>query len=62
LWYEFCKVITSAWSKEEFPKQWKESTAVSIYHKKEVKVTVIIIAVYYCYQIHIRHPISFSQA
>jgi hypothetical protein len=45
------KPINSVWNKEELNDQWKESIIVPI-HKKVLKVNVIIIIGYHCYQLH----------
>jgi hypothetical protein len=45
------KLINSVWNKEELPDQWKESIIVPV-HKKGIKLTVIIIVGYHCYQLH----------
>jgi hypothetical protein len=58
---EICKLI-SIWNKEELPQHWKESTIVPIY-KRVIKLTVIIIEEYHCYQLHTKsYPIFLSQA
>jgi hypothetical protein len=43
------KLITSIWNKEELPDQWKEYQ----FTKRAIKLTVIIIVGYHCYQLHI---------
>jgi hypothetical protein len=48
---EINKLINSVWNKEEFPDQWKESIIVPI-QKRVIKLTVIIIVGYHCYQLH----------
>jgi hypothetical protein len=54
------KLITSIWSKEKLPDQWKQSIILQI-HKK-VDITVIIIVGYHCYQHHTKfYQISFFQ-
>jgi hypothetical protein len=45
------KLITSIWNKEELPKQWKESIIVPV-QKRGLKLTVIIIVGYHCYQLY----------
>jgi hypothetical protein len=45
------KLITSNWNKEEMPDQWKESIIAPI-HKKGIKLTVISIVGYHCYQLN----------
>jgi hypothetical protein len=45
------KLINSIWNKEELPDQWKESIIAPV-HKKVIKLTVIIIVEYHCYQLH----------
>jgi hypothetical protein len=45
------KLINSAWNKEELPNQWKESIIVPI-HKRVIKLIVMIIVGYHCYQLH----------
>jgi hypothetical protein len=46
------KLINSVWNKEELPDQWKESVIVP-FAKRVIKLTVIIIMGYYCYQLHL---------
>jgi hypothetical protein len=45
------KLINSVWNKEELPDQWKDSIIVPI-QKRMIKLTVIIIVGYHCYQLH----------
>jgi hypothetical protein len=45
------KLINSVWNKEEMPDQWKEYTIVQ-FTKRVIKLTVIIIERYHCYQLH----------
>jgi hypothetical protein len=45
------KLINSVWNKE-LPEQSKESIIVSIHIKRVIKLTVIIIVGYHCYQLH----------
>jgi hypothetical protein len=45
------KLINSIWNMEELLDQWKEPIIVPV-HKKVIKLTVIIIMGYYCYQLH----------
>jgi hypothetical protein len=59
IWSEIHKLINSTWNKEELPDQWKESTIVRIY--KQVKLTVVIIMGYQCYQLHTKLSFFFSQ-
>jgi hypothetical protein len=55
------KLINSVWNKEELPDQWKESIIVPI-HNRVIKLTVIIIVGYHCYQLHTKfYQISSSQ-
>jgi hypothetical protein len=55
------KLINSIWNKEELPDQWKESIIVLV-HKKSIKLTVVIIVGYHCYQRRTKfYPIFFSQ-
>jgi hypothetical protein len=50
------KLINSGWNKEELPDQWKKFTI------RVTKQTVIIIVVYYCYQLRTKsYQISSSQ-
>jgi hypothetical protein len=49
------KLITSFRNKEELPDQRKESIIVPI-HKTVIKLTVIIIVGYHCYQLHTKSP------
>jgi hypothetical protein len=49
-------------NKKELPDQWKESVIVPVHKKGDKILTVIIIVVYYCYQLHIKfYRISSSQ-
>jgi cytochrome b len=58
---EIHKLINSVWNKEELPDQWKESIIVPV-HKRVIKLTVIIILGYHCYQLHTKfYRISSSQ-
>jgi hypothetical protein len=45
------KTHQSVWNKEELPHQWKESIIVPV-QKRVIKLTVIIIMGYHCYQPH----------
>jgi hypothetical protein len=55
------KLIHSIWNQEELPDRWKESIVVQI-HKKVIKMAVIIIVGYHCYQLHTTfYRTSFSQ-
>jgi len=55
------KLINSILNEENLPQQWKESIIVSIY-KNVIKLTVVIIEEYHCYQLHAKfYPIFFSQ-
>jgi hypothetical protein len=45
------KLINSVWNKEELTDQWKESIILPV-HQKVIKLTVIIIVGYHCYQLH----------
>jgi hypothetical protein len=55
------KSITSVWNKEELTDKWKESIILPV-HKKVIKLPVIIIVGYHCYQIHVKfHGIPSSQ-
>jgi hypothetical protein len=45
------KLINSVWNKEELPDQWKESLLYQ-FTKRVIKLTVIIIVGYHCYQLH----------
>jgi hypothetical protein len=46
------KLTNSIWNKEEVPEQWKDCYFTSS-QKREIKLTVIIIVGYNCYQFHI---------
>jgi hypothetical protein len=48
---EIHKLINSVWNKEKLPDQWKESIIVPI-KKRVIKLTVIIIVGYHCYQLN----------
>jgi hypothetical protein len=55
------KLINSVWNKKELPDQWKESIIVPV-HKKVIKLTVVIIVGYHCYQLHTKfYKIASSQ-
>jgi hypothetical protein len=55
------KLVNSVWDKEELPDQWKESIIVQ-FTKRVIKLTVIIIVGYHCYQLHTKfYRISSSQ-
>jgi hypothetical protein len=57
-----CKLTNSIWNKETLPEQRKESIILPV-NKKGVKLAVIIIMGYHCYQLHTRfYQTSFSQA
>jgi hypothetical protein len=57
----FHKLINSGWNKEELPYQWKESIIVPV-SKRAIKLTVIIIVGYHCYQLRTKfYRISSSQ-
>jgi hypothetical protein len=59
---EIHKLINSVWNKEELPDQWNESNIVPIHKKRMIKLTVIIIVGYHCYQLHTKlYRISSSQ-
>jgi hypothetical protein len=45
------KLINSVWNKEELPDQSKESIMYQ-FTKRLMKLTVIIIVGYHCYQLH----------
>jgi hypothetical protein len=45
------KLINSVWNKEELPDQWKESI-LNQFTKRVIKLTVIIIVGYHCFQLH----------
>jgi hypothetical protein len=45
------KLINSIWNKVDLPDQWKESVIVPV-HIRVIKLTVIIIVGYHCYQLH----------
>jgi hypothetical protein len=45
------KLINSVCNKEELPDQWKESVIVP-FAKRVIKLTIIIIMGYHCYQLH----------
>jgi hypothetical protein len=46
------KLINSVWNKEELPDQWKEYIIVPVNEKGVIKLTVIIIVGYHCYQLY----------
>jgi hypothetical protein len=48
---EIHKLVKLIWNKEELSHQWKESIMVPI-HKRAIKLTVVIIDVYHCCQLH----------
>jgi hypothetical protein len=55
---EIHKLISSIWSKEELPDQWK-SLLLYQFTRRVIKLTVVIIE---GYQLHTKfYPISFSQ-
>jgi hypothetical protein len=57
---EIHKLIKLIWNKEELPHQWKESIVVPI-HKRVIKLTVVIVEVYHCCQLHTKfYQIFFS--
>jgi hypothetical protein len=53
------KLINSVWNKEELPDQWKESIIVPV-HKRVIKLTVITIVGYHCYQLYTKMYQMFS--
>jgi hypothetical protein len=58
---EIHKIVHSICNKEELPQQWKESIIVPV-HKRVIKLTIVIIVGYHCYQFHAKcYPIFFSQ-
>jgi ABC-type glycerol-3-phosphate transport system permease component len=55
------KLINSIWNKEKLPNQWKESIILRV-QITVIKLTVVIIVGYHCYQFHTKcYPIFFSQ-
>jgi hypothetical protein len=50
------KLINSVWNKEELPDQWKECILYQ-FTKRVIKLTVIIIVGYHCYQLHTKFTI-----
>jgi hypothetical protein len=56
------KLVNSVWNKEELPDQWKEYLLFYQFTKRVIKLTVIIIIGYHCYQLHTKlYRISSSQ-
>jgi hypothetical protein len=53
------KLINYIWNKEELPDQWKEPINVPI-KRKVIKLTVVIIMGYHCYQLHTKGYSIFS--
>jgi hypothetical protein len=54
---EICELFHSIWNKEELPQQWKEFIIVPTY-KEVIKLTVVIVEGYQCYQLHTKfHPL-----
>jgi hypothetical protein len=56
---EIHKLINSIWNKEELPGQWKKSTTVPI-KERVIKLTIIIIVEYHCYELHTKYYRIFS--
>jgi hypothetical protein len=55
------KLLNSVSNREELPQRWKESIIVPIY-RTVIKLTVVIIQKYQCYQLHRKlYPILLSQ-
>jgi hypothetical protein len=56
---EIHKLMNSVWNNEELPDQWKESIIYQ-FTKRVIKLTVIIIVGYHCYQLHTKFYRIFS--
>jgi hypothetical protein len=55
------KLIKSIWNKEKLPDQWR-SLLLYQFTTKVIKLTVVIIVGYHCYQLHTKfYPVFFSQ-
>jgi CRISPR/Cas system-associated protein Csm6 len=48
---EIHEIINSIENKEELPQQWRKSILLSIY-KMAIKLTIVIVEGYHCYQLH----------
>jgi hypothetical protein len=48
------KLIHSIWNKEELPEQWQMSLLLYQFTRRVIKLTVILILVYHCYQLCIK--------
>jgi len=58
---EIHKLNNSIRNEEELPQQWKESVIVPSY-KTAIKVAIVVVEEYHCYQLHTKfYPIFLSQ-
>jgi hypothetical protein len=56
----FNKVINSISNQEELPQQWKEFILTYLFMKRVIKLTVVNIEGYHCYELHLGNACYYS--